>query len=297
MLTLALTSLLLAAPADDTAATITALSQAFLAHDAGKAAALFTPDAAITVVVDPAPAGRAKKIPDETFVGPDPVRDFIDAYVPGWAGEPKNVAADGERATWTWSIASDRFRTLGIDRVDASAQAIVRDGKVRSLTLTPSPESSARLIAEIPGGNKARVRSYVDRINARDYSALDDIIARSFDQHTFMPMAGGSQGLKDFYKEFSKAFPDFRFTLDDVIAEGDIVSVRMTARYTHKGEFMGIAPTNRAVTVIKFDWFRFAGGKCVAHWDAADRLGLLQQLGVVPQIPRWTATPGYEGFR
>ncbi len=71
----------------------------------------------------------------------------------------------------------------------------------------------------------------------------------------------------------------------------------MTARYTHKGEFQGIAPTNKAVTVSKFDFFRFAGGKCIAHWDSVDRLGLLQQLGVVPQVPRWSATPGYEGFR
>jgi predicted ester cyclase len=294
MLTLALTTLLFAAPADETVA---GLAKAFAAHDTKAASALFTPDAAITFVIDPVSAGREKKIPDETFVGPDPVRDFLDAYVPGWSADVKDLAAEGERASWSWTIRDDRFRALGIESVDAAAQAIVRDGKVRSLTLTASPASSARLVAEIPFGNKARVRSYVDRINARDYSALDDIVARGFDQHSFMPMAPGSQGLKDFYKEFSKAFPDFKFTLEDVIAEGDLVSVRMTARYTHKGEYMGIAPTNRAVTVTKFDWFRFAGGKCVAHWDSVDRLGLLQQLGAVPQIPRWTATPGYEGFR
>ena len=293
MLSLALTTILFAAPAD----TVTDLSKALSSNDPAKAAAIFTPDAAVTLVVDAAPGATGKRISDEVFIGPDPVRDFLDAYVPGFSGEPKDVTVDGEKATWRWSIASERFKKLGIERVEATAQAIIRDAKIRSLTITPDAASSRRLVEEIPHGNKARVREYLDRINARDYSALDDIVARSFDQHSYMPMAAGSQGLKDFYKEFSKAFPDFKFALDDIVAEGDIVSVRMTARYTHKGEFMGIAPTNRAVTVTKFDWFKFSGNKCVAHWDSVDRLGLLQQLGVVPAIPKWSATPGYEGFR
>lgn len=296
MIALALSTILFAAPTD-TPGTVGELARLLSAGNPASAASIFTPDAAVTLVVDVAPGPAGKRISDEVFIGPDPVRDFLDAYVPGFSGEPKDVTVDGEKASWRWSITSDRFRQLGIERVEAAAQAIVRDGKIRSLTITPDAASSRRLVEEIPQGNKARVRSYVDRINARDYSALDDIVARSFDQHSYMPMAAGSQGLKDFYKEFSKAFPDFKFTLDDVIAEGDVVSVRMTARYTHKGEFMGIAPTNRAVTVTKFDWFRFSGNKCVAHWDSVDRLGLLQQLGVVPQIPKWTATPGYEGFR
>jgi predicted ester cyclase len=296
VIALALSTILFATPSD-TPSAVSELAKLLAAGDPVKAAAIFTPDAAVTLIVDVAPGPTGKRISDEVFIGPDPVRDFLDAYVPGFSGDPKEVAVDGEKASWRWNITSDRFKQLGIDRVDATAIAIVRDGKIRSLTITPDAGSSRRLIEEIPNGNKARVREYLDRINARDYSALDDIVARSFDQHTYMPMAAGAQGLKDFYKDFSKAFPDFKFTLDGIIAEGDIVSVRMTARYTHKGEFMGIAPTNRPVTVVKFDWFRFSGNKCVAHWDSADRLGLLQQLGVVPQIPRWTATPGYEGFR
>lgn len=298
MLALALgTTLILAAPADDTRAAVAAVAEALAAHDAAKAASLFTADASVTLVVDPAPAGRTKKIPDEVFLGPDPVRDFMDVHAPGWQATITDLAADGERATWSWAISADRFRALGIERIDVRAEATARDGKLRRLVLVPSAESSARLVAEIPAGNKALLRAYIDRINARDYAVLDDFVARSFDQHSYMPMAGGSQGLKDFYKEFSRAFPDFRFTLEEVIAEGDVVAVRMTARYTHKGEFMGIAPTNKAVTVSKFDFFRMAGGKCVAHWDSVDRLGLLQQLGVLPALPRWTATAGYEGFR
>ena len=290
MLTIAATVLLFAST--DLAATV---GKTFEARDPAKVAALFTPDAGITVVIDPRTG--VKRVPDETYVGADAVRDFLDAYLPGWQAELRDAAGDGERASWSWSIASERFRTLGIDKVDVRVAATHRNGQLRSLTLTASPESSLKLIAEIPAANKAIVRSFVTRINAHDYSVLDDVIARAFDQHSFMPMAPGADGLRQFYAEFSKAFPDFKFTLEEVIAEGDLVATRMTARYTHKGDYQGIKATNKAVTVSKFDIFRFAGGKCVAHWDSVDRLGLLQQLGAVPDLPRWSATPGYEGFR
>lgn len=289
--------LLLAAPADDTRATVTAIEEAFATRDIAKASALFAPDASVTLVMHTPEPGREKRVPDEVFVGPEAVRVFLGAYLPGWESKATNVTADGERATWTWSLADDRFRLLGVPRLEASAEAVVRAGVVRSLTVTASPEQQPKLLLEIPDANKAVVRRFIDGVNKRDYSVLDSIIASSFEQHSYMPMGPGAKGLKDFYEEFSRAFPDFKFTLEDVMADGDRVAVRMTARYTHKGEFMGLKATNKAVTVAKFDIFRFAGGKCIEHWDSVDRLGLLQQLGVVPKIPRWTATPGYEDFR
>ncbi len=209
MLTTALTVLLLAAPADETRTAVASMFEAFAQRDNARAHALFTPDATVTVAVD-VRSGRAKTIPDELYVGPDALRDFLDAYLPGWEAKPAKATIDdeGHRAKIPGMFVSDRFGDLGIDEVEAWLDVEARNGKIRSLTITPSAASSARLVAEIPGGNKARVREYIDRVNARDYSALDDIVARSFDQHSFMPMAPGSQGLKDFYKEFSRAFTD-----------------------------------------------------------------------------------------
>ena len=113
-----------------------------------------------------------------------------------------------------------------------------------------------------------------------------------------MPIGPGLAGLKDFYAAYRKAFPDFHFTLDDVLAEGDKVFVRMTIRATHRGEFMGVKPTGKAVTFSKMDIFRIFNGKILEHWDQADRLSLLQQIGVVPRLPRWERASGLEsGFR
>jgi hypothetical protein len=83
------------------------------------------------------------------------------------------------------------------------------------------------------------------------------------------------------------AFPDFRFELEDLIAEGDEVAVRLSVSGTHRGEMMGMAPTGKGVTASGIEVFRFQNGKIAEHWAAFDALGMLRQIGVIP-VP----TPG-----
>jgi steroid delta-isomerase-like uncharacterized protein len=93
------------------------------------------------------------------------------------------------------------------------------------------------------------------------------------------------QGLKDFKKsmsEFFNAFPDNHFTIHDMIAEGDKVAVRYTITGTHKGEFMGIPPTNKKITLWAIEIDRMARGKFAEGWIRFDTLGFMQQLGVIP---------------
>jgi predicted ester cyclase len=80
------------------------------------------------------------------------------------------------------------------------------------------------------------------------------------------------------------AFPDIHETVEDIIAEGDTVVTRTTWRGTHQGALLGIAPTGKHVSVSGIDISRVASGKFVEHWQSADNLGLLQQLGVVPSM-------------
>lgn len=81
------------------------------------------------------------------------------------------------------------------------------------------------------------------------------------------------------------AFPDTHFTIDDMIAEGDRVAIRWTVRATHRGEFEGIAPTGKPVTVTGTMVARIANGKLVEGWQNFDALGLLQQIGAIQQRP------------
>jgi steroid delta-isomerase-like uncharacterized protein len=94
----------------------------------------------------------------------------------------------------------------------------------------------------------------------------------------------GPEGVKQFAKIYRDAFPDVHYTIDDQIAEGDKVVTRWTATGTHKGQLMGIPPTNKHATVTGIVIGRYKDGKVVEGWSNYDMLGMLQQLGVVPAL-------------
>ncbi len=67
-----------------------------------------------------------------------------------------------------------------------------------------------------------------------------------------------------------------------MIAEGDKVAARMTSSGTHEGEFVGIPPTGKRISVQHVHWFRLGDGKVVEQWSVRDDLGQMQQMGVIP---------------
>lgn len=133
--------------------------------------------------------------------------------------------------------------------------------------------------------NKATMqRIYDDFINTGNLDAADRLIAADVIEHEEFPgTAPGLEGVKQIIAMFRAAFPDLHFTVEDMIAEGDKVVSRVTMRGTHRGEFLGIPPTGKSITVSTIDIARFAGGKVAEHWAVTDNLTMMQQLGVVPQ--------------
>ena len=89
--------------------------------------------------------------------------------------------------------------------------------------------------------------------------------------------------MRDMVTMFRTAFPDLQVTVDDLIAEGDKVVARITAKGTHKGEFMGTPATNKQISMQEIHICRIAGGKIVEHWGLEDSLGMMQQLGMIPE--------------
>ena len=90
------------------------------------------------------------------------------------------------------------------------------------------------------------------------------------------------EGFTQLGNVFTSAFPQSQTTIEDEIAEGDKVISRWTYRAVHRGEFQGIPPSGKQVTMTGLTLLRIAGGKIVEHWVELDQLGLLQQLGVIP---------------
>jgi predicted ester cyclase len=91
---------------------------------------------------------------------------------------------------------------------------------------------------------------------------------------------------------FKGAFPNSYFSVEDMIAEGDKVVTRKTFHGTHEGEFMGIPPSGRHVNVSLIDVVRISDGRVVEHRSVGDNLGMMQQLGVMPQ-PRENVEPSH----
>ena len=132
--------------------------------------------------------------------------------------------------------------------------------------------------------NKATLRRFLDEgFGQGNLATVDELVADTFVDHSPPPQISGDKaGMRQIVKLFRSAFPDLRLTVEDMIAEGDKVVVRMVTHGTHKGELMGIPPTGRSVTVNEQHIVRFANGKITEHWGVEDNLGMMQQLGVVP---------------
>jgi steroid delta-isomerase-like uncharacterized protein len=135
----------------------------------------------------------------------------------------------------------------------------------------------------------ATMRNTYERINAGDIAGFGDLVADDFVEHQG---AGGpgfpptKEGTLEFFRTLLAAFPDWRMTVEDLIASGDKAVARVTVTGTHKGEFMGVPSAGTPVEVQLIDIMRFDGaGRVCEHWGVADMLSLMQQLGVVPAGP------------
>lgn len=109
------------------------------------------------------------------------------------------------------------------------------------------------------------------------------LIADHYLDHNPAPgLPGNREGLQRLREMTLAGFPDFSVTVEDAIAEGDRVAVRLTNSGTHEGTFLGIAPTGTAATWSVMAIFRIADGVVVERWGLVDGLSLLTQLGALP---------------
>jgi steroid delta-isomerase-like uncharacterized protein len=131
--------------------------------------------------------------------------------------------------------------------------------------------------------NKTIARRVFEDIQSQGNLALvDEIVAGDYVGHTPLDDIHGPEGAKQFEEMLYEAFSDYQVTVEDQIAEGDKVVTRWTSRGTHKGEFQGMLPTGKQMTMSGITIFRIANGKLVEGWTNPDLLGVLQQLGAVP---------------
>jgi predicted SnoaL-like aldol condensation-catalyzing enzyme len=132
--------------------------------------------------------------------------------------------------------------------------------------------------------NKAVIRRFVEQVqNDNDWDAYDELNDPEFVNLSAPPgVPPDREGGKMFLQSFANGFPDARFTIDDMVAEGDRVVTKKTVSATHTGEFAGIPPTGNRVELTYVDILRLRDGRIVEHWLSMDQLTFMQQLGVIP---------------
>src|SRR5260370_9668221 len=130
--------------------------------------------------------------------------------------------------------------------------------------------------------NKALVRRlYAEVMGKGNMTEADELLSTQYVEHLPAPTPG-REGLKQLVMMVRSAFPDIHNTVEDAVAEGDRVAVRIVVRGTHQHAFLGIPPSGKAVEWAEIHIYRVVGGMILEHWGELDQLALLQQIGAIP---------------
>jgi predicted ester cyclase len=142
--------------------------------------------------------------------------------------------------------------------------------------------------------NKAIFRAIPEKVvNTGNLDAADQYFAQDFVDHTTPAgLPNGLAGFKAYITRLRSAFPDLHLTVEEVVAEGETVVVRATARGTMKGDFLEMKATGKTATWTEIHIGRLADGKVVEHWATIDQLGMLQQLGLAATPEQQAVAPG-----
>ena len=135
--------------------------------------------------------------------------------------------------------------------------------------------------------NIAAVRRLFDEISAGNMAVVDEVMIPEFVTHgdAMFPFVLGTAPLKMGIGAFKKAFPDARLAVEQIFGEGNKVIARVQVTGTHRGEWLGVAPTNAEMTWTSSSITRFNDdGKMAERWVIEDELAMMQQLGLVKAV-------------
>jgi steroid delta-isomerase-like uncharacterized protein len=125
-------------------------------------------------------------------------------------------------------------------------------------------------------------RVYEEFTNQRQLDLADELFSPDFVDHGAPATRRGAKGVQETTRAFLAAFPDFKFEIEAMVAEGDQVHVRGTITGTQQGAYAGLPASGKHAHWSAMDDFRFENGKIVERWTERNRIALLKQLGALP---------------
>jgi predicted ester cyclase len=135
--------------------------------------------------------------------------------------------------------------------------------------------------------NKDSMKRFYEGVSAGELDVVDELLAEDFVEHDEFPgIPQSREGVKQFFSMAREGFPDLRLRILHLVEDGDVCVGHGLFEGTHGGNFMGVPPTGRQVSVPIADVVRFSDdGRAVEHWGVTDTGMMMQQLGAVPEEP------------
>jgi len=130
--------------------------------------------------------------------------------------------------------------------------------------------------------NKVLARQVIETVNSGEIESLKEWFTHDFVWHFSSTTIMNKEQFLAFIHSIKQSFPDFVFTIEDIMAENEKVMMRLIATGTHKGVLQGLAPTHKRFSIIGFGQYNLTHGKISEGWELLDELGELQQLGIIP---------------
>lgn len=136
------------------------------------------------------------------------------------------------------------------------------------------------------GGNNVEfMKKFVELINSASEKLARELVSPEAIFHVpgrSEPMVGPA-GYLAIVGMMRAGFPDIQWTVEELISESDKIAARFTMRGTHRGQFMGVLPTEKAITVQALNIYHLKNGQIIKEYGAPDMLGLLAQIGALPR--------------
>ena len=132
--------------------------------------------------------------------------------------------------------------------------------------------------------NKVLLRRFLSEVwNQGRLNLIDELVDPAYVSHVaHIPQVSDREGLKQWVSAVRTAFPDIRFTIEDLLADDEKTTHRWSSVASHQGEFLGVSGTGKKVVCRGMSITRFSGGRIVEEWGEWDALRLLEQIGAVP---------------
>jgi predicted ester cyclase len=133
--------------------------------------------------------------------------------------------------------------------------------------------------------NKTLIRSFINEIFNEHYLSSNEKYFAKESVEVSLHKGNVSEGFIQFISEFFKAFPDWRETIEHIVAENNLAVVFLNGFGIHKGEFHGIPPTNKQVNMRAAELYTIENERITRHWYVSDQLNLLKQTGTLLSEP------------